>query len=110
MSPPRSPRSQWYYYHSFRHNSAKEIANRFAANGSIARVKNGIRLWENSLRRSTPQYVGGRSEFETKQAKLILRYLKMHLNRLERAKHVFGVWHAESMMRRLKKNFNSVRR
>jgi hypothetical protein len=34
----------------------------------------------------------------------------MHLNRLERAKHAFGVWHAESMMRRLKKNFNSVRR
>jgi hypothetical protein len=93
-----------------RHESAKEIANRFAANGNIARVKNGIRRWEDVLRRSTPQYVGGRSKNETKQAKMILRYLKMHLNRLERAKHVFGVWHAESMMSRLKKNFNSVRR
>ena len=109
-SPPRSPRSQWYHYHDFRHASAKEIANRFAANGNIARVKNGIRLWENSVRRSTPQYVGGRSKNEISRGKLVLRYLKMHLNRLERAKHVFGVWHAESMMRRLKKNFNSVRR
>jgi len=106
----RSPRSQWYYYHSLRHESAKEIANRFAANGNIARVKNGIRRWEDALRRSTPQYVGDRSKREINKGKLVLRYLKTHLNRLERAKHVFGVWHAESMMRRLKKNFNSVRR
>lgn len=104
-----SPRSRMYNYVQWKHNHAKEIANRFAANGNIARVKNGIRLWENSLRRSTPQYVGGRSKNETNQAKLVLRYLKRHLNRLERAKHAFGVWHAESMMRRLKKNFNSVR-
>jgi hypothetical protein len=106
----KSPRSRMYNYIKWKHDSAKEIANRFAVNGNIARVKDGIRRWEYVLRHSTPQYVGGRSEYETKEAKLILRYLKRHLIRLERAKHVFGVWHAESMMRRLKKNFNSVRR
>jgi len=98
-----SPRSQWYHYHDFRHASAKEIANKFAANGNIARVKNGIRLQEKSLG-SQARYSANKG-----QIRLVLRYLKMHLNRLERAKHVFGVWHAESMMRRLKKNFNSVR-
>jgi hypothetical protein len=102
MSPLRSPRSQWYHYHDFRHASAKEIANKFAANGNISRVKNGIRLWEKSLE-SRARYNANKG-----QIRLVLRYLKMHLNRLERAKHVFGVWHAESMMRRLKKNFNSV--
>ena len=105
-----SPRTRMYNYIQWKHRQAKEIANRFAVNGNISRVKNGIRLWEEQLRRSTPQYVGGRSKNETNQAKLVLRYLKSHLRRLERAKHIFGVWHAESMMRRLKKNFNSVRR
>ena len=101
-SPQRSPRSQWYYYHDLRHKHAKEIANKFAANGNIARVKNGIRLWEKS-RESRARYNANKG-----QIRLVLRYLKMHLKRLERAKHVFGVWHAESMMRRLKNNFNSV--
>ena len=103
----RSPRSRMYNYIKWKHEYAKEIANRFAANGNIAQVKNGIRLWENSLRRSTPQYVGGRSKDETQRAKLIIRYLKSHLKRLERAKHIFGVWHAESMMRRLHNSFRS---
>jgi hypothetical protein len=99
-----------YHYHAVKHETAKEIANRFAANGNISRVKNGIRLWEESLRRSTPQYIGGRSKNETSRGKLVLRYLKMHLARLERAKHIFRVWHAESMMPRLKKNFNIAKK
>lgn len=110
MSPPKSPRTRVYNYIQWKHNYAKRIANRFAANGNISQVKNGVRLWEETLKRSTPQYVGGRSKNETNQAKLVLRYLKSHLKRLERAKHIFSVWRAESMMPRLKKNFNSVRR
>ncbi|BAT22548.1 hypothetical protein [Yellowstone lake phycodnavirus 3] len=99
----------WYNYHKFQHARAKEIANRFAANRSITNVKRGINLWKNSLPRLTPAYVGGRSKNEIKHAKLVIRYLKMHLNKLERAKLIGQIWRAESMMPRLRKNFNARR-
>jgi hypothetical protein len=101
----RSPRSHAYYYHELRHKQAKEIANRFAANGSIANVKNGIRLWEKEQKLTGSKYYVKNVD----KIKLVLRYLRSHLKRLERSKHIFGVWYAEAMMRRLKRNFNSVR-
>lgn len=76
---------------------AREIANRFAVNKSIARVKEGLKLWKrthyNLSRRPNEAYMRN-------QAANVVRHLENHLRMLKRVRHIGRVWHAESLMRK----------
>lgn len=78
-------------------SQAREIANRFAVNKSIARVKEGLKLWKrthyNLSRRPNEAYLRN-------QAANVVRQLENHLRRLKKVRHIGRVWHAESLMRK----------
>ena len=78
-------------------SQAREIANRFAVNASIARVKEGLRLWKrthyNLSRRPNEAYMRN-------QAANVVRHLENHLRLLKKVRHIGRVWHAESLMRK----------
>jgi hypothetical protein len=76
---------------------AREIANRFAVNKNIKRVKEGLKLWKrthyNLSRRPNEAYMRN-------QAANVVRHLENHLRRLKMVRHYGRGWFAKSLMRK----------
>ena len=68
-----TPINRAYLARSSFHKSSKNIAQKFASQNKI---NEGIRLWENALRRSQPAYGG--SSFNRDKARRTIRYLKLY--------------------------------